>query len=94
MIYQYAVPKALKEYQGQELRGQVTYPDSSTGIPASAVDEAFIEDLSGLIRRLASGTPARMASSAAECRFCDIAKDDCPDRIEGQHVVEGSTTDF
>ena len=94
MIYQYAVPKALKEYQGRELRGQVTYPDSSTGIPASAVDGAFIEDLSGLIRRLASKTPARRVPSAAECRFCDITKGDCPDRIEGQHAAEGSTSDF
>ena len=94
MIYQYAVPKALKEYQGQELRGHVAYPDSRTGIPASAVDGEFVENLSGLIRRLASGTPARRVPSAAECRFCDITKDDCPDRIEERHAAEGSTTDF
>ncbi len=94
MTYQYAVPKALKEYQGQDLRGQVTYPDSNTGIPASAVDGAFVENLSGLTRRLASETPARRVPSAAECRFCDITKGYCPDRIEGRHAAEGSTTDF
>ena len=94
MIYQYAVPRALKEYQGRGLRGQVTYPDSSTGIPASVVDGVFIEDLSGLIRRLASETPARRVPSAAECRFCDITKDDCPERIEDRHAAEGSTSDF
>ena len=30
----------------------------------------------------------------AECRFCDITRTDCPDRIEVDYVPEGETDDF
>ena len=93
-IYQYAVSKALQQFQGKDARGQVRYPDSYVGSPASAVSAEFVENMSTLIRRLADDTPARRVPSAEECRFCDISKSDCPDRIEGPATPEGSTTDF
>ena len=93
-IYQYAVPKALQQYQGKDARGQVRYPDSYVGSPASAVSAEFVGNMSALIRRLADDTPARRVPSAEECRFCDISKSDCPDRIETGETPEGSTTDF
>ena len=94
MVYQYAVPLALREYRGVELRGQVVCPDSQVGIPASAVDEKFILDLGRLITRLASETPARRVPSAQECRFCNITAEDCPERVEGEAQREGTTEDF
>ena len=94
LIYQYAVPKALPEYRGVEFRGHVVYPDSQVGIPASAVDSRFVQNLAALIRRLASETPARKVPSAGECRFCDITAEDCPDRINDGPQEEGITEDF
>ena len=37
MIYQYAVPKALEEYQDMEFRGHVAFTDSSVEILASRI---------------------------------------------------------
>ena len=36
-IYQYAVPRALPQFQGKDARGQVRYPESYVSSPASAV---------------------------------------------------------
>ena len=94
MTYMYAVPKALEQYRGTEFRGHVIYPDGNVQIPASGLDEKFIQNLGGLIRRLASETPARRVPSGPECRFCDITGEDCPDRIEDELRQEGTTEDF
>ena len=94
LTYMYAVPKSLEQYRGVEFRGHVVYPDSQVGIPVSTVDEKFTENLAALIRRLASETPARRVPSAGECRFCDITKADCPERMEGIVPGEATTDDF
>ena len=82
MIYMYALPRALERYRGLALSGQVAYPDHVVDIPAAAVDEGFIRNLGSLIRRLAAETSARRVPSPMECRFCEITKADCPDRLE------------
>ena len=94
-IYQYAVPKALAQFRETRFRGHVVYADGKqVGVPESEVDREFTERLGALIRRLAAETPARRVPSVQECRFCDITKADCPDRIQGGTVEEGSTEDF
>ena len=93
MIYQYAVPLTLAQYQGIKFRGQVAYPDSNVSIPASRTDSEFVRNLGALIRRLANDAPARRVPSLAECRFCDITSADCPERVEEQPHAELATTD-
>ena len=95
MIYQYAVPRALEQYRGMEFRGHVIYPNGkNVGIPASGVDRKFIDRLGSLIRRLADENPARKVPSASECRWCDIAVADCPERVEEIEATVGTTEDF
>ena len=93
-IYQYAVPKVLPQFQGKQARGQVRYPSSYTGSPASAVTPEFIGNMGALIRRLAADEPARRVPSPQECRYCDISSADCPARLEANPATEASTTDF
>ena len=93
-IYQYAVPKALPQFQGKQARGQIRYPESYVSSPASSVPPEFVGNLGALIRRLADDVPARRVPSAQECRYCDITKADCPDRREDSWTPEGSTDDF
>ena len=92
--YMYAVPKSLEQCRGVEFRGHVVYPESQVGIPVSAVDGKFTENLGSLIRRLAAETPARKVPSTQECAFCDITKADCPERMEGIVPGEATTDDF
>ena len=94
MIYQYAIPKALTQYQGKRLSGHVRYPNAHIASPESAVDQPFIGNLAALIRRLADDTPARRVPSTPECRFCDISTEDCPVRIDVDYIQEGATEDF
>ena len=94
MIYQYAVPKVLQQYQGRRVRGHVRYPAAHVAAPESAVNREFVANLGALVRRLAADTPARPVPSASECRFCDITAADCPARIDVSYVAEGDTEDF
>ena len=82
MIYLYAVPKAIEQYRNAKLSGRVTHRDHTVRIPADAVEDAFIENLGALIRRLSADAPARRVPSRQECRFCDITDADCPKRAE------------
>ena len=94
LTYMYAVPRALPEYNGMELRGHIIYPEGQVQIPASRLDRPFINRLGSLIRRLADGTPARRVPSPSECRWCDITAADCPERVEDEVREEGVTADF
>ena len=93
MIYFHAVPRALDRCKNAKLCGQVTYRDHTVRIPAEAVDDAFIENLGTLIRRLSGDEPARRVPSHQECRFCDISAADCPSRVDDEYEPEGSVTD-
>ena len=93
MIYLYAVPRALEWYRNAKLRGQVTYRDHTTRIPADAVYDAFIKNTGALIRRLSADEPARRVPSRRECRFCDISAAECSARVESAAEPEATTTD-
>ena len=73
MIYQYAIPRALPQYQGMRMAGEVVYPSRTVKVPTDALPDQFIEDLGALIRRLAADQPTQRVPSAQECRFCDIS---------------------
>ena len=94
LIYQYAVPKVLEQFRDKRVTGHVRYPTSHVAAPESAVNREFVANLGALVRRLAADTPACRVPSAAECRFCDITKEDCPVRVNVDYVSEGTTYDF
>ena len=94
LIYMYALPRALERYRGLAIAGQVAYPDHVVDIPAEVVDGRFVENLGGLMRRLALEVPARRVPSPGECRFCEITPADCTDRADEGPPEEGATDDF
>ena len=80
--------------RGVTFEGKVVYEDQEVPIPSAAIDGAFIENLSQLIRRVASSTPARKVPSQMECGFCNLTAADCPERAAGDAMQEGETEDF
>ena len=95
MIYQYAIPRALPQYKGMRMAGEVVYPTRTVKVPMGALPGQFIEDLGAHIRRLAADKPAQRVPSPQECRFCDISAADCPERVEDTYESEaGETADF
>ena len=94
MVYMYAVPRALGQYKGVTFDGKVVYENEEIAIPAAAAGEPFIDNLSQLIRRVASSTPARKVPSQMECGFCNLTTADCPERAASDMMQEGETSDF
>ena len=83
-LYMYLIPRAQNSrWRGTTFEGAVVYPDDrEVPVPADSVDEAFIGRLTEFIRKMTSPLPARRVPSLAECGWCDIARPDCPDRVE------------
>src|SRR5207253_5194052 len=61
-------------------------------IPAAAVDDAFVRNMSDLIRRLSAHTPPRQVPSVDECKFCDLK--DCLERVEAREEELVTTEAF
>jgi hypothetical protein len=94
MVYMYAVPRALPEYEGLTFDGRVVYEDHEVPIPHTAVDETFTTNLTALIGRIASRAPARKVPSDMECGFCNIPSAECPERVGGDTMRTVDTSDF
>ena len=95
MIYMYALPRAMPEYRDAKLAGEIIYSDRTNRAPQGGIDQRFIRNLGGLIRRIAAPEPPVRVPSAQECRFCGITATDCPERVEHDtRPGEGVTEDF
>ena len=94
MVYLYAVSRAMRQYRGVNLAGSIAYGDHEVDIPAAAVDETFIRNLSDLVLRLSGPEPARPVPSPRECGVCNISSDDCPQRVAGDGIAHSVTEDF
>ena len=92
MIYIYALPRALPQYQHAKLSGEVIYPTRTVRVPMGSLHTQFKKDLGVLIRRIAADEPAARVPSEHECRFCDITVADCPERMGEDSEPEGKTT--
>ena len=82
MIYMYALPRALPQYQYAKLAGEVIYPTRTVRVPMGSLHTQFKKDLGALIRRIAADKPAARVPSEHECRFCDITALDCAERVD------------
>jgi CRISPR/Cas system-associated exonuclease Cas4 (RecB family) len=94
MIYMWAVPRAHPKYLRRRLDGLVVYPDHEVRIPAESVDDAFVERLAGLIKRVSADAEARRVPSSGECKFCDLTLKDCPERVEAESEEVVTTEAF
>ena len=95
MIYMYALPRALPQYQHAKLAGEVVYPTRTARVPMGSLHTQFKTDLGALIRRIAADSPAARVPNEHECRFCDITAEDCTARIDGDPTThEGTTLEF
>ena len=92
MIYMYALPRALPQYQHAKLAGEIVYPTRTRRVPMGSLHTQFKMDLGALIRRIAADKPAARVPSEHECRFCDITAEDCPVRVKTIEQPEEETT--
>ena len=94
MIYMYLLPLARPELQDATIKGQVVYGNHNVDIEPEELDQAFIQALQGQIRRLAAREPGVKVPSWAECQFCDISGEHCPERVEAPDRSIATTDRF
>lgn len=96
MIYMWAVPIAFQQHRAMSFNGRVIHQKQEMEIPASAINEPFINNLIRLIQRVGGSKPLPKVPSAMECGFCQIASTECPERIEEHDTeqAEGPTIDL
>ena len=82
MLYMHLAPLAIPAYAGTRPAGCVVYNGSKVDIPPEAVDAKFIGAFEFFLAVIAGLEPALKVPSRHECRFCDIARTECPARIE------------
>ena len=86
-LYMYLLPRSdLTRWRGMpagSLAGAVVYPGGhQVDIPAESVDDAFAARLADFMQKMTAPVPPRRVPSGPECRFCELTKADCPERID------------
>ena len=83
-IYMYLLPRSdMARWKGKRFEGAIVYADGhQVDIPTNSIDGAFVARLAAFMQKMTSGMPPRRVPSEQECRWCEIAYGDCPDRIE------------
>jgi hypothetical protein len=83
MIYMWAIPLAIPAYKDIVFDGLVVYPNRSHPISSINVDESFVRKITSLAQAISADVPCLKFPSFHECKYCKIAKSECPERIEG-----------
>lgn len=84
LVYMLALPHVEGPWKGRKLDGRIIYGSTIVDVPASKIDTDLRELFRQTILTIGGPEPARKAPSWGECRYCDISKADCPQRIEIQ----------
>jgi RecB family exonuclease len=82
LIYMLILPKTHRAVQGKKIIGEIQYNSASISIDANDVSEDFKKTFRECMQQISDETAPEKVPSYSECSFCDITKDDCPDRID------------
>jgi RecB family exonuclease len=82
LTYMLALPASVAHCRGRRIRGEVQYGDGAVAIAAAEVDDGFRAMVKDYMDLAAGEAAPAKAASPSECRFCDIAASDCPERVD------------
>ena len=83
-LYMYLLPRSdLARWRGTIFEGAVVYKNGrQVDVPAESIDDAFVVRVANFMQKMTSDMPPRRVASLAECRFCELTRGDCPDRLD------------
>jgi hypothetical protein len=84
LIYMLSLPYVEGHCKGRKLEGRLIYNNTIVDVPSSRIDAELKELFRKTVLRIGGPEPAEKVPSWGECRYCDISKADCPERIETQ----------
>lgn len=83
MVYMLVLPHTHLACHGKALEGELRYKSGQVvAIPSSKVDESMRALFRDLMAKVTGDAPLPKVPSSGECRFCDIPKAECPERVE------------
>ncbi len=82
LVYILILPYVRAVWKGRTLHGRVQYKDHAVEIPETAVDTDFRALFRRTMAQVGGDAALPRVPSHAECRFCDISRRDCPQRID------------
>ena len=84
MIYMLVLPHAQPVWRGRAVNGCVHYQTGPVNVPTEALDSGFRARFRKMMAQVGDSAALERVPSFNECRFCDIGRLDCPERIETQ----------
>jgi len=82
LAYMLLLPHVEGPCKGRRLEGRIVYSNAVIDVPSSRIDSGLKELFRRTVLTIGGSEPAKRVPSWGECRYCDIAKADCPERIE------------
>ena len=89
LVYLLSLPHVEGPWKGRTMEGRIVYPHAVVDVPSTKLDGTLRDLFRQTVLALGGPEPARKVPSGGECRYCDISKADCPERIE----IERKRTD-
>ncbi len=82
LVYMLILPYVRTLWKGRDFCGRVQYKDNAVEIPGAAVDDAFRTLFRHTMTQVGGDHALTRVPSYTECRYCDISRGDCPQRID------------
>ena len=82
LVYMLSLPHVDGPCKGLKVNGRIVYGNTVVDVPSSKIDTHLRELFRKIVSTIGGQEPARKVPSWGECRFCDISRADCPERIE------------
>jgi len=87
LVYMLSLPHVDGPCKGRKIEGRIVYGNAVVDVPASGIDTPLKELFRKTVSTIGGPEPAQKVPSWGECRFCDISRADCPERIETERKV-------
>jgi len=84
LVYMLSLPYVEGPWKGLKLNGRIVYGNTVVDIPSSKIDTDLKELFRKTVLAIGGLEPTPKIPSWGECRYCDISKADCPQRIDRQ----------
>ncbi|MBY0515234.1 MAG: PD-(D/E)XK nuclease family protein [Gemmataceae bacterium] len=94
MVYMWALPKTNPAFEGIAFEGKVVYRTGYNIIRADEITPEFVKRVGDLLKEVCGDAEPHKAPSFAECQFCPVTREDCPERVETEKVYAGETDEF
>ena len=94
LVYMLVLPHTHSACSNRQLRGEIEYRDGALAVPTDRLTAEIRSLIRTTIERAAGKQPTPRVPSAMECRFCDIMKQDCPERIDEEPPIRQTTHDL